>query len=182
MPFSLARAVRWGVIGGVALSLTLLVKVAIAFARGSLGGAPMSELFRDAAIMLSIGFVCGFVACAVTGLHRFGMAGDAVAGVVVMVLFFTMCMLVFDPALLFQRFRAGALPMYAMGTVLGAVAGAWFGRDFRKENEGEMDLDGFWKVIESARMARTPDERDWSSSGRNRHGSRMLVIEAVIGI
>jgi hypothetical protein len=80
-----------------------------------------------------MGFVCGVVAWTGRGLYdRIGMAGDAIVGVAVMVVFFLACMIAFEPALLGSKFRVGGLPMLGLAIVVGAICGPWFGRDLRK--------------------------------------------------
>jgi hypothetical protein len=81
-----------------------------------------------------MGFLCGVIVWAGRGLYGwFGMAGDAIVGLVVMVVFFVSCMLLFDPAMLGASFLSGGAPMLGLAVVIGLIAGPWLGRDLRKE-------------------------------------------------
>ena len=61
------------------------------------------------------------------------MFGDAIVGMVVMVVFFLSCMLLFDQELLEKKLWSGGLPMLVLGAFAGLVGGAWTGRDLRKQ-------------------------------------------------
>jgi hypothetical protein len=131
------RKVPWwqfGLLGGVVLSLATLIKLIRALVAGVAGGAEWSEAAGFAAMIFAMGFVCGLVAWAGQGLsRRFGMAGDAVVGVAVMVVFFLCCMLVFDPELLGPKLANGGVPMLGLAVVAGLILGVWIGHDLRKE-------------------------------------------------
>jgi hypothetical protein len=130
------RSLRWwqyGLVGGTILSLATLIKVVRAVARGAAGEAEWGEAAGFAAAIFGMGFLCGVVVWAGRGLYRrLGMAGDAIVGLTVMVVFFISCMLLFDPELLTENLSGGLL-MLAFGAVLGLVGGAWIGRDVRKQ-------------------------------------------------
>jgi hypothetical protein len=131
---------RWwqfGLFGGVVLSVATLIKVARALVRGLSGEGGLVEAVGFAAAIFAMGFVCGVVVWAGRGLYeRIGMAGDAIVGLVVMVVFFLSCMLLFDPALLGPKLSSGGVPMLGLAVVLGLFGGAWIGRDVRKEFTG----------------------------------------------
>jgi hypothetical protein len=129
----LTRWWQFGLVGGVGLSLATLIKV-IRVLGGTAGEATWGETVGFAAAIFGMGFVSGVIVWAGRGLyHRIGMAGDAIVGLVVMVVFFTSCMLISEPELLGPKFPTGGAPMLALGAVIGLIAGAWVGRDWRKE-------------------------------------------------
>ena len=131
-----ARSLSWwqlGILGALVLSAATLFKVVGAL----FDGVKHPVAWFDAAIfaleIAVMGFACGVVVWAGSGLHeRLGRLGDAIVGAVVMVAFFTMCMLLFDPALLGPRFGSGGLPMFGLAIVFGAIGGAWVAHDVRK--------------------------------------------------
>ncbi len=131
------RMMRWwqfGLFGAIVLSLVTAVKVVRAVVRGTAGGAEWGEAAGFAAAIFAMGFLCGVIVWAGRGLsRRFGMAGDAIIGLAVMVCFFVSCMLLFEPEMLGARFLAGGAPMLGLAVVIGLIGGAWTGRDFRKE-------------------------------------------------
>ena len=111
-----------------------LIKVVRAIARGLADQPEWGEAAGFAAAVFAMGFVCGIVVWAGRGLYRrFGMVGDAVVGVAVMVVFFVCCMLLFEPELLGTKFSSGGVPMLGLAVVIGLICGPWFGRDLRKE-------------------------------------------------
>lgn len=126
---------RWwqfGLLGGFVLSLATAVKVVRAVVRGAAGEAAWGEAAGFAAAIFGMGFVCGVVVWAGRGLsRRFGPAGDAVVGLVVMEVFFVSCMLLFEPELLGSKFEHGGLLMLGGAVPLGLFAGWYIGRDFR---------------------------------------------------
>jgi len=128
---------RWwqfGLLGGFVLSLATLIKVIRAVVRGLAGEAEWGEAAAFAVAIFAMGFACGVVVWAGKGLYRrLGMAGDAIVGLAVMVVFFLSCMFLFEPALLGARFGSGGAPMLGLAVVLGLIGGAWIGRDVRKE-------------------------------------------------
>jgi len=143
---------QFGVLGAVVLSVATLFKVVGALFEG----VKHPVAWQDAAIfaleIAAMGFACGVVVRAGSGLHeRLGRLGDAIVGAVVMIAFFAMCMLLFDPALLGPRFTSGGLHMFGLAIVFGAIGGAWVAHDVRKhrarapiddddeEEEGEED-------------------------------------------
>lgn len=135
------RKVPWwpcGLLGGAVLSLVTLVRFIGAAAFLWLTGTAIPGGWREAAgliaLMFAMGFVCGVVAWAGQGLsRRLGLAGDALIGVAVMVVFFLGCMVVFDPEMLGPRFATGGIPMFGLAVVAGLILGAWIGHDLRKE-------------------------------------------------
>jgi hypothetical protein len=128
---------RWwvfGLVGGFALSVATAVKVVRAVVSGAADDADWGEAGGFAAAVFGMGFLCGVIVWAGRGLYRrIGWVGDALVGLVVMVVFFLCCMLLFEPELLGSKFYVGGLPMLALAVVLGPMAGVWTGRDIRKE-------------------------------------------------
>ena len=129
---------RWwqfGLFGGVVLSLATGIKVTRAVVRGALGEAEWGEAVGFGAAIFGMGFLCGVIVWAGKGLYqRLGLAGDAIVGLVVMVVFFVACMLLFEPAMLGAGFWSGGAPMLGMAVVGGLIGGAWIGRDLRKDS------------------------------------------------
>jgi hypothetical protein len=130
------NTLRWwqfGLVGGLTLSIASFVKLLVAIMASAAEEARMADAVAFFALMFAMGFVCGLVAWAGRGLYaRIGMLGDSVVGVAVMVVFFTACMIVFDPDLLGPKFREGGVPMFVLAMITGAICGPWFARDFRK--------------------------------------------------
>lgn len=126
---------RWwqfGLIGGLALSMATAIKAVRVFVRGADAGADFGEIAGFAAAIFGMGFVCGVVVWAGRSLsRRLGPVGDALVGMIVMVVFFFSCMLLFDPELLGAKLRQGGLPMLGFGAVAGLFAGWYVGREFR---------------------------------------------------
>jgi hypothetical protein len=130
----LTRWWQYGLVGGVVLSLATLVKAVRGVARGAVGAVDWADAAGFAAAVFGMGFACGLVVWAGRGIsRRLGLVGDAVVGLAVMLVFFTACMLVFDPELLGRKWWSGGLPMLGLGAVLGLAGGAWIGRDLRGE-------------------------------------------------
>jgi hypothetical protein len=101
---------------------------------GAGGAAEWGEAAGFAAAIFGMGFLCGVIVWAGRGLYRrFGMAGDALVGLAVMVCFFVSCMLLFEPEMLGAKFSSGGAPMLGLAVVIGLIGGAWVGRDLRKE-------------------------------------------------
>ena len=125
---------QYGLVGGATLSLATLIKLVRAIAVG-LGGPPAwGEAGGFAAAVFAMGFLCGLVVWVGRDLYRsLGMAGDAIVGVSVMVVFFVCCMLLFEPALLGPKFPTGGAPMLTLAIVIGIIGGPWFARDIRRE-------------------------------------------------
>jgi hypothetical protein len=125
---------RWwqsGLIGGVTLSLVTAIKVVRAIIRGTAGDGEWSEAVFFALAIFGMGFLCGVIAWFGRGLYnRLGMLGDALVGMVVMVVFFLSCMTLFDPEML----GAKGIPMIGLAVVFGLIGGAWMGRDLRRES------------------------------------------------
>ncbi|HTU17847.1 MAG TPA: hypothetical protein VMG10_07255 [Gemmataceae bacterium] len=125
---------QYGLLGGFVLSLTTLVKVLRAVVRGAVGEAKWTEAVGFAVAIFGMGFVCGLVAWAGRGLsRRFGLVGDAFVGMVVMVVFFVACMLLFSPELLGAKWSVGGLPMLGLGAVVGLIGGVMVGQELRKD-------------------------------------------------
>ena len=126
---------RWwqfGLLGGFVLSIATAIKVVRAVVGGAAGEAGWGEAVGFAAAIFGMGFLCGVVVWAGRGLsRRFGPAGAAGVGLVVMVVFFVSCMLLFEPALLGSKFTNGGLPMLGLAVPLGLFAGWYIGREFR---------------------------------------------------
>jgi hypothetical protein len=135
------RNITWwqcGLLGGLTLSVATFIKLVRALFAGAAGGADLGQALGFATLIFAMGFVCGLVGWAGRGLsRRFGMAGDALVGVAIMLVFFLCCMLVFDPELLGAKFRNGGVPMFGLAVVVGLIGGAWIGHDLRKEIAAE---------------------------------------------
>ncbi len=135
------RYPRWwqyGLLGGVFLSVTTLVRAIPDVIRGALTEVVWTQVVGFLAAIFGMGFVCGLVAWAGRGLsRRFGLAGDALVGVAVMLVFFASCILLFDPALLGPKWSSGGLPMLGLGATAGLIGGAWIGYDLRKYCAGQ---------------------------------------------
>ena len=135
VPSSHVRLRWWqfGLFGGIVLSLATAVKVIRVVVRGAADNAEWSEIAGFAAAVFGMGFVCGLIVWAGRGLHRqLGRIGDAILGVAVMSTFFVACMLLFEPAMLGEKFANGGAPMLGLAVLLGAFAGAKFGPEWRK--------------------------------------------------
>jgi hypothetical protein len=150
---------RWwmfGLVGGGVLLVATAVKFVRVLVGGVGGEGGLLEALTFAALLFGVGFACGVIVWAGRGLYRWiGLAGDAVVGSVVMIVFFMACMLAFSPDLLAEKLFAGGLPMLGMAVVLGAIGGAWTGRDVRKQL--------------STRRPRTPASGDESDEPRCHH-------------
>jgi hypothetical protein len=130
------NGLRWwqfGLIGAMTLSLATAAKFVRAIIRGAVGKAEWGDAAAFAAAIFGMGFVCGIVVWAGRGLHdRIGAVGDSIVGAVVMLVFFAMCMLIFDPDLLGPKFESGGVWMLNLALLGGAIFGPMFGRDLRK--------------------------------------------------
>ena len=127
---------RWwqfGLFGSVALSILTAFKLVRAMVGGAAGEAEWGEAAGFAAAIFGMGFLCGVIVWAGKGLYRrFGMVGDAIVGVAVMVTFFVCCMLLFEPEMLGAKFSSGGAFMLGLAVVVGLFGGPWIGRDIRK--------------------------------------------------
>lgn len=134
---SVAWLRRWwqfGLIGGFALSYATAIKLFRAIRGGTDPDVDWGELPGFAATLFGMGFLCGVIVWAGRGLYRrIGLAGDAIVGLVVMVVFFISCAVVFEPSWLGDKFSTGGAPMFGFAAVLGLILGPWIGRDLRKE-------------------------------------------------
>ena len=128
---------RWwqfGLIGGVVLSLATAGKFVRALVTGGADDIDWSEAGGFAIAIFAMGSICGLVVWMGRGLHRrIGIVGDAIVGVTVMLLFFLSCMLLFDPAMLGEKFLDGGAFMLGFAFVIGLIAGPWIAHDVRKE-------------------------------------------------
>jgi ADP-ribose pyrophosphatase len=127
---------RWwqfGLTGGIVLSLATAVKLIHALVYGAAEEIDWNEIAGFIVTIFGTGFLCGLVVWRCKYLcQRFGMAGDAIAGLAVMLAFFIACMLVFEPRMLRARFFSDGVPMLGFASVLGLLGGAWIGRDWRR--------------------------------------------------
>src|SRR5688500_6819119 len=102
---------RWwqfGLIGGIVLSLATAGKFIRAIVTGRAHDIDWGEAGGFAVAIFVMGSICGLVVWMGRGLHRrIGMLGDAIVGVLVMLLFFVSCMLLFAPEMLGEQFRTG---------------------------------------------------------------------------
>lgn len=132
---------RWwqfGLVGGIVLSLATLIKVIRAIVRGVADETALTEFGNFAAAFFVMGFVCGVVVWAGRGLsRRLGAIGDAVVGLVVMQVFFVSCMLLFEPAMLGQKFEHGGRPMLLFAVPLGLFAEWHIGQAIRRPQTEE---------------------------------------------
>ena len=95
---------------------------------------PWRELLTLPIVVFGMGFLCGTLVWALRGLsRRFGLVGDALTGLIVMLVFFLCCMFLFAPAMLHGE-RSGRGPMLLLGTLVG-LGGAWIGHDLRGDLE-----------------------------------------------
>jgi len=144
---------RWwqfGLIGGVGLLLATTIKAVGVVVWGAAEAVDRGEAAGVAAFIFGSGFICGVVAWAGLGLsRRFGPAGDAVVGLVVMVVYFVSCMLWFEPEMLGSKFVQGGLPMLGLAVPFGLFLGWYIGRDFRP-----------WRTAEQRRRQRSLDETE----------------------
>jgi hypothetical protein len=130
---------QFGLIGGGFLSLPTVGNVIIAVAGGEAHGVHWGEIAAFAAIIFAMGFVSGLVVWAGRGLYRrFGVAGTALVGVAVMVIYFLACMLLFEPAMLGSKFSSAGLPMFVLAALFGLVVGGTIGFALRSvHNSGD---------------------------------------------
>lgn len=127
---------RWwqfGLFGAFVLLLATAVKAVLVASVGRTHSEINSgEVASFCTTIFGMGFLCGIVVWASRGIsRRFGPAGDAAVGLIVIEVFFVSCMLLFDPALLGSKFRQGGLPMLGFAVPLGLFGGWYIGRDFR---------------------------------------------------
>lgn len=129
---------RWwqfGLIGAVVLSYSTAIKIVRAVLRGNAEGDDWSELPAFAAMIFGAGFLCGFIVWVGRRLYQYiGLAGDAIVGLAVMLAFFCSVMLVTEPEMLGEKFAMGGGPMLIFAAIIGPIAGAWIGRDLRKQS------------------------------------------------
>ncbi len=142
----MTSSVSWwqcGLLGGFVLMASTGVKFLRALVGGAAPGFGPGEAAGFAALMFAMGFICGLVGWAGLGLsRRFGLAGDAMVGAAVMVVFFLGCALVFAPEILGPKFVSGGIPMFGIAVAAGLVLGPWIGRDLRKEMAGSAPSQG----------------------------------------
>ena len=104
---------RWwhfGLIGGGVLSAATAIKLVRALIGGRAGKADWSEAAGFGMAVFAMDFLCGFIVWAGKGLHRrFGMVGDAIVGLAVMVAFSVCCMWLFHPAMLGAKFASSGV-------------------------------------------------------------------------
>jgi hypothetical protein len=125
--------VAFGVVGGATLSLLMLSKLFAALVMGALGGTAFGRALASVALVFATGFVCGVIAWAGRRLHRrIGWLGDSIVGIIVALVFFTICLVVFEPDLLDGKLEKIGFPMLGIAVVIGAICGPWFARDLRK--------------------------------------------------
>lgn len=129
-----ARWWQFGLIGGAVLLVATAVKLVRALAAGATGEGGMGETVGFAALLFGMGFLCGLVVWAGKGLYnRIGLAGDAIVGAAVLVVFFLACTQMFAPEILAEKFVWSGVLMLGLAVALGAFGGAWTGRDVRKQ-------------------------------------------------
>jgi nitrate reductase gamma subunit len=155
------KKMRWweaGMLGAVVLSIATLFKFVQTVAWRETGEARWAQVLGFAAAIAGISFLCGVIGWAGRGLYRrIGMAGDALVGMVIMTVFFLYCMILFEPEMLWSKFRPNGNLMLGLAMVVGLIAGPLFGRDLRKElaqSTAKAKMDGPKKTKEC--------EADWS--------------------
>ena len=130
------RGMRWwqfGLTGGAVLSIATTIKLIRALAGGRRGEADWSEAAGFAVEIFAMGFLCGVIVWLGNGLHyRFGLIGDALLGLVVMIVFFICCMYLFDPMMLGANFIPDGVFMLGFAVIAGLFGGVLIGRDIRK--------------------------------------------------
>jgi hypothetical protein len=122
-----------GLVGGSVLSTVASRKFVFAYWFGKTPRPNMTGFVPFIATIFGMGFACGTVAWAARGLaRRYGPVGDAIAGALVMLVYFSSCLVLFAKELLTeQRWHQAAL-MLALGVAAGLIFGAWIGRDLRR--------------------------------------------------
>lgn len=94
---------------------------------------PWGELTTFPLLVFAMGFFCGTVVCSLRGLYRrLGPLGNAITGMVVILVFFLSCMLFFAPAML-RGETPGRGCMLLLATVVGLILEAWIGHDLRRD-------------------------------------------------
>ncbi len=127
---------KWGVIGGLTLSLATVVKLVRYLAKSgieSVEEVTALKVVEFGAFLFTAGFACGISLWAIQ--HLFSgprWLADAMSGVVVLEVLFLCCAFVFEPTWLTTN-QAQGFPMFVGAAVLGLVLGPWIGRDVRKE-------------------------------------------------
>ena len=125
---------QFGLTGGIVLSVATAIKLVRALFRSATEPEELGEAVGFALAIFGMGFLCGVIVWAGKGLHRrFGVAGDAFVGAVVLITFFLCCMLLFAQDFLGTKFYRGGLPMLGLATVVGIIGGVKTGYDLRKE-------------------------------------------------
>ena len=126
---------RWwqfGLVGGMVLSIATGIKAVRALKSGGLGEHSFRDAVLFAATIFAMGFICGLVVCVGRGWHRrIGAAGDALLGMIVMIVFFLSCMVVFSPEMFGPKLKSQGLPMLGIASIIGLIGGVWTGRDLR---------------------------------------------------
>jgi hypothetical protein len=134
-----SRRLAWwhyGVMGVVVLLLATaigaIIKIPLQLMRGQ--EVRWGEIPGFVGLLLLMGFACGITAWIGRLLtSRLGRLGDALTGMLVMDVFFLICMMFFMRESL-MRFDSHARIMLALGTAVGLVLGVCIGRDMRKES------------------------------------------------
>lgn len=121
-----------GLAGMAISSVAVIVTIIKRCGRFPQNDVPWFELPCFIVGILAIGFGLGLVVWLMLPFsRRFGEIGDAFVGIVVMVLFFLMCMIAFDPSLITPDPSRG-LPMFGLAVVVGTFLGVSVGKDIRK--------------------------------------------------
>jgi hypothetical protein len=123
-----------GFVGAFILSALTLANIGKVVWDAVTGAAvPWAELAPLPFIVFGLGFICGVVVWLLRGAsQQLGWIGDSLIGVVVMNIFFMSCMILFAPEMVKENISGGAM-MLGLATVIGAIAGPFWGRDIRKE-------------------------------------------------
>ena len=132
------RGLSWwkcGVWGATVLVLVTAVGVPLKVVAYWVRYHAVDVPWRDVPFFLgaipAMGFVGGVVVWLLLPLSRkLGAVGDALIGLVTMVVFFALCMFLFAPSLLMPN-PARGLAMWVLAIIVGSVLGAWCGRDIR---------------------------------------------------
>ena len=126
---------QFGLIGGIALSLATLYKFVHALPRLFQQPFPWSALVAAPVAAFLLGFACGCVVWCLRSISsRFGLAGDAIIGVVVVNVYFLLVAVLVDRNLLrLWVERESAAVILGVAAVVGAGGGLLWGLQQRRE-------------------------------------------------
>jgi hypothetical protein len=120
---------KFGLLGSAVLTIATVVKILKSVNKLLDNNISWSEMLVLGIRIPMAGFLCGLVVWLILPLSKaLGVVGDAIVGMVTIIVFFFLCMFDYDPSLLSSR----GLPMFGLAVIIGAVLGIWVGRDLRK--------------------------------------------------